>query len=114
MLENGIELGSPWPPTRRELPDARCLGKHVAPTSYRESRVLERLRRRCVLAADGKVLVRSEKCNEVRANSTDVAVTWGGGRALGAVLPLKLPATVRLEFVARGRVALYSFWVGES
>ena len=67
-----------------------------------------------VLAADGKVLVRSEKCDEMRANSTDVAVTWGGGRALGAVLPLKLPATVRLEFVARGRVALYSFWVGES
>ena len=66
-----------------------------------------------VLAADGKVLVRSEKCDEVRANSTDVAVTWGG-RALGAVLPLKLPATVRLEFVARGRVALYSFWVRES
>ena len=48
MLENGIELGSPWPPTRRELPDARCLGKHVAPTSYREPRVLERLRRRCL------------------------------------------------------------------
>ena len=67
-----------------------------------------------VLAADGKVLVRSEKCDEVRANSTDVAVTWGGGRTLGAVLPLKLPATIRLEFVARGRVALYSFWVGES
>ena len=67
-----------------------------------------------MLAADGKVLVRSEKCDEVRANSTDVAVTWGGGRALGAVLPLKLPATVHLEFVARGRVALYSFWVGES
>ena len=196
MLENGIQLDSPWPPTRRELPDARCLGKHVAPTSYREPRVLERLRRRClwrrqrppylrspppvvrigtkrqlfidsfliargtsnnasrfarrwhtprlvsdapilptgesphlhvnvdpslggslrvgVLAADGKVLVRSEKCDEVRANSTDVAVTWGGSRTLGAVLPLKLPATVRLEFVARGRVALYSFWVGES
>ena len=111
MLENGIQLDSPWPPTRRELPDARCLGKHVAPTSYREPRVLERLRRRCLY---GKVLVRSEKCDEMRANSTDVAVTWGGGRALGAVLPLKLPATIRLEFVARGRVALYSFWVGES
>ena len=100
LLENGIQLDSPWPPTRRELPDARCLGKHVAPTSYREPRVLERMRRRCR--------------DEMRANSTDVAVTWGGGRALGAVLPLKLPATVRLEFVARGRVALYSFWVGES
>ena len=64
-----------------------------------------------MLAADGKALVHSEKCDEIRANSTDVTVTWGDGRA---VLPLKLPATVRLEFVARGRVALYSFWVGES
>ena len=57
-----------------------------------------------------KSLNSSARCGARRTRR----VTWGGGRALGAVLPLKLPETVRLEFVARGRVALYSFWVGES
>ena len=98
--------------------DAPRASGRALPGQARRANVVSRAARaRAVakeIAADGKVLVRSEKCDEVRANSTDVAVTWGGGRALGAVLPLKLPATVRLEFVARGRVALYSFWVGES
>ena len=143
MLENGIELDSPWPPTRRELPDARCLGKHVAPTSYREPRVLERLRRRCLWRRQRPPYLRSPPpvvrigtkrqlfvdsfliARGTSSNASRFARRWHTPRLVSdaPILPTgesrrgRKHGDVAIAYpggLIYSRVALYSFWVGES